>query len=77
MQFLFLNVITLIVAVVILYLLFQHLKNQLRQEHKINTDSLEQRFNNKLNESKSDLELRKQAVESSVGGLKEELEKYK
>ncbi|MFH1655966.1 MAG: DNA recombination protein RmuC [Candidatus Omnitrophota bacterium] len=77
MQFLFLNIITLIAAVVILYLLFQHLKNQLRQEHKTNTDSLEQRFNNKLNESKSDLELRKQAVESSVGGLKEELEKYK
>ncbi len=72
-----LNVIFLIVASLFLLTV---LKRQISQEVKINQEQFlrlaKQQFEAEQNRSVTELELRKQAVENSVYGLKEELAKY-
>ena len=64
----------------LVYFLFNILQKQIKEELKSSQDSFlqlaRQQFESEQNKAKVELETRKQAVESSVTGLKEELEKY-
>jgi len=64
----------------VVFVLFNFLQKQIRQELKTNQDNFlqlaRQQFESEQNKAAIELEKRKQSVEGSVKGLRDELEKY-
>ncbi len=71
------SAVVLLAIFVMFFILQNSLKKHIREETRASLESAKSVFEIEQGKSTAELDLRKQAVESSVQGLKEELEKYK